>query len=349
MPDYPRPSLIELDARIQADLAAMPATLREPLSHSWARACHGLHGHLEWIDRQCSPLTCELERLYGWAALYNVPQLPSTPATGTARATGSPGSVVFADEILRGPNKLDYIIVAANFMANTGVANVSIRSADTGENANLPAGARLTLVDPMQGVDRTFVVDEDGLTGGAAEETIDDWRLRVADEWQAMTVRGARGGRPDDYKFWCMSSHPAVNGALVFPHAMGLGSVVVRPICDGAINRLPPPGVISAIKDHLATVAPATADWLLVSPVVRPVVVILHLDPAVDNAANRERVAAAINAAILAEKDADAVFNMAKLDAAIATITSQYTRIAPAANIAVTPGEVLVLAGIEWR
>ncbi|MCL2160698.1 MAG: baseplate J/gp47 family protein [Betaproteobacteria bacterium] len=349
MPDYQRPSLLELDARIQADLAVMPAVLRGPLSHAWARACHGLHGHLDWIDRQCSPLTCELERLYEWAALYGVARLTAMPAIGTALATGSPGSVVLADTLLRGPNGLDYRVVSANFMANSGVANVSIRSVDTGDAVNLPAGAKLTLVDPLPGVASTMVVDDDGLTGGAAEETVDDWRLRVADEWQAMTVRGARGGRPDDYKYWCRSSHPAVSGALVFPHALGFGTVLVYPVCDGAINRQPPPGVLTAIAEFLATVAPATADWRLAAPTLRPVDVILHLDPAIDNALIRDRIAAAINAAVLAENEEASVFNMAELDAAIATITNQYTRIAPTENIQVSPGEVLVLTGIEWR
>jgi hypothetical protein len=40
---------------------------------------------------------------------------------------------------------------------------------------------------------------------------------------------------------------------------------------------------------------------------------------------------------------------MAELDAAIATITNQYTRIAPTRNIAVSLGDVLVLASVEWR
>lgn len=349
MPDYLRPSLLELDARIQADLSAMPAVLREPLSHTWARACHGLHGHLDWIDRQCNPLTCELERLYDWAALYGVARLPSTPAIGTALATGSPGSVVLADTLLRGANGLNYRVVAANFMANSGVANISIRSLDTGEDGNLPAGAKLTLIDPLPGVASTLTVDDEGVTGGAAEETVDDWRLRVADEWQAMTVRGARGGRPEDYRFWAMSSHPAVSGALVYPHGLGLGSIMIRPICDGAINRVPPAGVLAAISETLSAVAPATADWKLTAPVIRAVNVTLRLDPSVDNAGNRDRIAAAINAAVLAEKSESAVLNLAELDAAIATVTNQYTRLAPTGNLAVSPGEVLVFAGIEWR
>jgi len=349
MPDHHRPSLLELAARIQADLAPVPAVLREPLAHTWARACHGLHGHLDWVDRQCSPLTCELERLYEWAALYDVRRLPSTPAIGTAIATGSPGSSVLADTIVRGPNGLDYCVQATNFMANTGVAHVFLRSVGTGEAGNLPPGAKLTFVDTLPGVAKTLTVDGDGLTGGAAEETVDDWRLRVADEWQAMTVRGARGGRPEDYKFWCKSAHPAVSGALVFPHAMGAGTVVVYPICNGAINRIPPPGVIAAVTTHLSAVAPATADWRLAAPTNRTVDVVLHLDPAVDNKLNRERIAAAIQATVLAKDEETSILNMAELDAAVATVTGRYTRIAPTWNIAVSLGEVLVFAGIEWR
>ncbi|MDR0673316.1 MAG: baseplate J/gp47 family protein [Zoogloeaceae bacterium] len=348
MPAYPRPSLSELDTRIQTDLAAIPAVLRGPLSHAWARACHGLHGHLEWVDRQCSPLTCELERLYDWAALYGVARLSASPAVGEAFATGSPGSVIFEGTLLRGANGLTYRVMLTNFMANSGVAVLSVRAVETGEDSNLPSGAALTLVDPLPGVANTVTVGDTGLTGGAAEETVDDWRLRVADEWQTMTVRGARGGRVEDYRYWCESAHPAVTGALVFAHALGLGTVVVRPICDGYINRMPAPGVLAAITDHLGAIAPATADWKLAAPLIHAVTVVLRLDAAADTALGRERIDSAILATVLAEKSETSVLRAAEIDAAIATVTNQYTRISPLEDIAVIPGGVLVLAGVDY-
>jgi len=64
---YIRPAYQALFARVEGDLAAMPAALRAPLSAAWSRACNGMHGHLDWVDAQCSPLTCELERLYASA------------------------------------------------------------------------------------------------------------------------------------------------------------------------------------------------------------------------------------------------------------------------------------------
>jgi uncharacterized phage protein gp47/JayE len=279
-----------------------------------------LHGHLEWIDRQNNPLTCDLERLYDWAALYGVTRLSATRAVGTATASGSPGSAILADTPLRGPNGRDYRTLAANTL-NAGTARVSLRSDEAGEDVNLPAGAKLTLIDPLPGVAGTMPAGDDGLTGGAAEESIDDWRLRVVDEWQTMTLRGARGGRRDDYVFWCRSAHPAVTGALVFPHALGWGTVIVRPVCNGATDRQPPPAVLTVIFGHLTAVAPATADWRLVAPAVRAVHVVLRLDPADDNATARTRIAAAINAAVLAEAGESSVLYMAELDAAIATVS----------------------------
>ncbi|MDR0633899.1 MAG: baseplate J/gp47 family protein [Azoarcus sp.] len=348
MPGYSRPSLSDLDARIAADLAALPEALREALSHTWARACHGLHGHLEWLDRQCNPLTCELERLYDWAALYNVARLDATPAAGTALASGAPGSVILADTLLRGPNRQDYRVLAAQFTANTSVATVSVRAVEPGDDGNLPPGAQLTFIDPQPGIAGTVTVGIEGITGGAAEESVDDWRLRVADEWQVMTVLGARGGRIEDYRYWARSAHPSVSGALVFPHALGPGSVVVYPICNGAINRQPTPGVLAAVGEYYAAVAPATADWRLAAPLIRPVTVRLQIDAAIDNAANRERIAAAIGEAIFAEQAETSILYVAAIDAAIATVSSRYVRLAPMENVAVSPGEVLVFADLEW-
>lgn len=50
------------------------------------------------------------------------------------------------------------------------------------------------------------------------------WRLRVAEEWQIVTSRGARSGKPEDYTAWAKRAHPSVTGALVQPHVLGMGS-----------------------------------------------------------------------------------------------------------------------------
>lgn len=348
MTAYARPSYADLNARIATDLAAMPAVLRGPLSVAWARSCHGQHGHLEWIDKQCSPLTCELERLYDWAALYGVDRLGATAAIGQALATGTVETQLLAGTQLRGPNGLDYTVQAA-VVLGAGSTSVSVRCDTTGSAGNLAAGQTLTLVDPVPGCANTLTIDAPGLTGGEAEEEVDDWRVRVADEWRTVVTRGARSGKDEDYRFWAKSAHPSVTWALIQRHVLGMGTVLVRPICNGLADRLPTQAVLDAVADYLLTVAPATADWRVIAPIKRAVDVSIHLLPGYDTPANRAAISSAVEATVLAEESETSLLAMAELDAAIATVTTQYNRIAPAADMAVSAGEVLVLNQIVWE
>nr|WP_254616516.1 baseplate J/gp47 family protein [Burkholderia metallica] len=328
-------------------MAAMPAVLRGPLSAMWAKATHGLHGHLEWIEAQCSPLTCELERLYDWAALYGVDRLMATAASGNALATGTANTPILAGTELRGSNGLDYTVLAAVDL-QAGPTPVSIRCTTAGSAGNLVAGLTLTLIDPIPGCNSTLTVDASGITGGEEDENVDDWRVRVADEWVVITTRGARSGKEEDYRFWARSAHPSVTTALIQRHALGIGTIIVRPICNGLIDRMPTQTVLDAVSAKLLEIAPATADWRVTAPLKRPVDPIIHLFPASDTAKNRADITTALQAAVLAETSETSVLLVAEVDAAIATVTSQYARNAPTADIAVEPGEVLVMEPIEW-
>lgn len=347
---YNRPTYPELKARISGDFSGFPAALAMPISSSWARATHGLHGHLDWVDRQSSPAACELERLYDWAALYGVDRLLATAAEGSVPVTGNPGTDLLADTVLRGQNGYDYVVISAITLDVGGTGSAQVRCTSTGADTNMAIGQTLTLVDPVAGIDSNITLTT-ALTGGADDELVDDWRLRVVDEWQVVVTRGARSGKPEDYRQWAKNAHPSVNGALVQLHTLGLGTVVVRPICNGLANRQPSAAVIAAVEAYLADGslgAPATADWRVVAPNVHPVNVELHLLPGYDTAENRAAIAAAVADVVLAEMSETSILAMAELDAAIATITTQYTRLVPLADIAVSAGEVLVLNSMSW-
>lgn len=342
MIDYVRPAYAELLARIDTDLTTVPAVLRGPLSAAWARACHSQHGNLSWIDLQCSPLTCELERLYDWAALYSVDRLLATAAIGNALATGTIGTTLLAGTVMRGQSGFDYVVLAAVTLG-AGVTAVSIRCTTPGSAGNLITGQTLTLVDPVPGCAGTLTVAAPGLTGGAEDEAVEDWRVRVADEWRTVTTRGARSGKPDDFRFWAKSAHPSVTTALVQSHALGLGTVIVRPICNALADRLPTLAVLDAVSAYLLGIAPATADWRVVAPIVHAVTVSIHLLPGYDTLANRTAISAALDALVLAEMNEESVLAMAEIDAAVATVTNQYTRLAPLVDMTVGAGEVFVL------
>ncbi len=347
---YTRPTYQELKARISGDFSAFPAPLAGPMASSWTRATHGLHGHLDWVDRQSSPAACELERLYDWAALYGVERLLATAADGSVPVTGNPGTDLLANTVWRGQNGYDYVVISAITLGVGGTGNALVRCTSTGADTNMAIGQTLTLVDPVAGINSNITLTT-ALTGGANDELVDDWRLRVVDEWQVVVTRGARSGKPDDYRQWAKNAHPSVNGALVQLHPLGLGTVVVRPICNGLANRQPSAAVIAAVEAYLADDAlgaPAAADWRVVAPIAHMVSVDLHLLAGYDTAENRAAIEAAISGVVMAEMSETSVLGMAELDAAIATVTTQYTRLAPLADIAVSAGEVLVLNPVTW-
>ena len=352
---YNRPSFTEIKARLEADLAALPAVLREPLVAAFTKVDHTQHGHLDWIRRQISPLECDEEMLPVWAQLYSIPRLNASFATGSVLAKGNAGSVLLIDTLLRGQNGLDYKVVEQTVLESDS-GNVKIRCVTAGSDGNLSAGQTLTLIDPVLGIDDTLTVI-DGITGGASEETIDAWRIRVSEEWSMATSEGARGGRPNDYRFWAKSAHQAVTGALVYPNALGPGTVIVYPICDGEKNRLPTEAILNEVLIYLigtapryAGKAPATADVsvALAKPIEVPVS--LRLEADFDTETNRTNITAAVQEAILSEDLEDSVLLLAELDAAISTVTTQYVRLSPVSDIKVGDGEILVFpeSGIEW-
>ena len=347
MTTYARPSYEQLQARIAADLAAMPAVLREPLSAAWARACHGEHGHLDWLYAQCTPLACEEERLQDWATLYGVTRLSATAASGSVTFTGTVGATLLKDAVLRGANGQDYLVATAVTLAGA-TATAAVVGQTPGVDGNLPAGAELTLVDPLPGIGGTVTVAAAGLTGGAVQELVEDWRARVVDEWQTVTTLGARGGRAADYVYWARAAHPSVTGALVQTHTLGMGTVVVRPICNGLANRLPTQAVMDAVLAGLLGAAPVMPEIDVVAPTLRSVAVTLDLAPSVDTAGNRAAIVAALNAAVLAEQSAGSTLLLSELDAAVATVTTQYARTAPVADLVCAAGEVFALPVVTW-
>nr|VFJ90792.1 MAG: Uncharacterized phage protein gp47/JayE [Candidatus Kentron sp. LFY] len=347
MTDYERPGYSELLARVSADLQVVPAALRGPLSAALARASHGQHGYLEWIDAQCSPLTCELERLYDWAELYAVDRLMATAASGKVSATGANGTKLLADTLLRGSNGLDYKVSLAVVLGD-GSTSVDVRCVKTGTEGNLASGQPLTLIDPVPGCDNTMTVDANGLTGGAGDELVDNWRGRVAEEWQIVVTRGARSGKPDDYRFWAKGAHPSVTTALVQPHVLGKGTVVVRPICNTLQDRKPTQAISNAVSAHLYKMVPATADWSVHDPIKKGITVNIHLMEGYDTQGNRTAIEGAVGAAVLLEASESSVLTVAEINGAIATVTSQYTLNAPTENIQVAAGEVMVLEPIVW-
>ena len=344
---YARPTFLELQKRVLADLSAIPAVLREPLATAHGQAMHGVHGFIEWVDAQSSPLLCEEERLYDWANLYAIHRLTATHATGKITGTATPQTKILAGTKLRGQNGKNYTVINAVSIENEHTP-IDIRCEEIGSAGNLPKAQELTLIDPILGADSRFLITEEGITGGAEDENLDAWRARVVKEWQVVVSRGARSGKPEDFKFWARSAHPSISGALIQTHALGIGTVIVRPFCNSLEGRLPTEAVLAAVRQKLTEFAPATADWRIVKPNQQWVTIHLKLYAASDTAENRSKITKALNALMLNKLNENAVLTMAEIDAAAAAVTLQYTRKAPLSDLKAADGEIFVLQEVLW-
>lgn len=351
---YDRPPLNDLQKRIMADLSAMPAVLRDPLTRAWAAACHGQHGHLDWIAKQVSPLSCDIEMLPDWASLYGVPRLEAVQAEGAALAKGNWKTQLLVDTRMRGQNGLDYKVIELAAMGLDPVP-VQIRCVTAGAAGNMEPGQTLTLIDPVPGIENTLTVADPGIAGGADIEDEYAWRMRVADEWQTVTSEGARGGRTGDYIFWAKSAHPSVTGALVYPQALGRGTVLVMPVCNSLPDRRPTQPVMDAVELYLrgtapdySGVAPATADVRMGFATPLYVDLLISLDPAVDTETARDDISAAIRGTAMAKSPLDTLWRIAEIAAAIDTVTTLYDLISPTQNIVIEQGRVLVVRNIDF-
>lgn len=325
----------------------MPTALREPLAATWARACSGLHGHLDWLDAQCSPLSCELERLYDWAALYAVNRLLAVAAKGSVLATGLADAQLYAGSLLRAPNGKDYVVLATVTLG-AGDTPVAIRCTTSGSFGNLNVGTVLTLIDPIAGINSTLIVDALGISGGADDEPVTAWRARCALEWSLVVAGGARSGKPEDYRYWARSAHPSISDAKVLPQALGMGTVLILPICNGLVNRLPTPSILDSVRTRLLQIAPAVSDWRVAVPVLHPVALSIHLQPTVDTVANRNAIAAALTTLLLSKGgDANLTLAWAEIDATLALVTSQYV-LDESGVVRWRDNELPILAPINW-
>jgi hypothetical protein len=160
-------------------------------------------------------------------------------------------------------------------------------------------------------------------------------------------IDGARGGKPTDYVYWAKTAHPSVTGALVDVHVLGVGSVVVRPICNGLPDRLPSTAVLEAVTSYLAAEAPS-ADVRVVVPLVHPVTINIALSAIANTASNRLSITDSLAAMVLDKQSSKAVITTAEVDAAIAAVTVNYTRVSPSADVVCTSGEVFVLQPVVW-
>ena len=289
---FDRPTLGELVTRIREDfrsrLEITTAILRRSVvgivAAVWAGATHMLHGHLDWAARQLFPQTADIEQLLTYARPYGLTRNAATFATGTATATGTNGTDIPEDTVIRREDGFTYRVTADATIAS-GEAELSLEATTAGEAGDYPAGGTLSFETPIAGVDTDVTAGE--ISGGNDEETVEAFRARLIQRLREPP----QGGADHDYIAWALSV-PGVTRAWVFPHEDGLGTVTVRFVRDDDPDFIPSAPEVAEVQAKLDEERPVTAEATAVAPVALSVDFELSITP--DTADTQEAVELAL-------------------------------------------------------
>jgi uncharacterized phage protein gp47/JayE len=353
---FSRPTVSELIDRVSGDMRGrleiagplLRRAMADVLSKVWAGAIHTLYGYLSWLAQQLFGDTAEREQLLRMAALYGITPTPATFAAGNVTATGTNGSVIPAETILRLDAATAYRVVTGQVISS-GTATLPVAALLAGADANLPASTGLSFESPITGVNVAAVVATGGIVGGVDEEDTEDLR----DRYLLRLQEPPEGGADQDYEAWALAV-AGVTRAWVYPNELGLGTVVVRFVLDGdLVSIFPDAGEVAAVQAALDAERPITAEVTALAPTQLSVAFTIHLVP--DNADTRAAVTAELGDLMtrVAEPGDGAGRGTVLLSAirtAIGTAAgvTDYAVTVPSADVVPTTGQLATVGTITW-
>jgi uncharacterized phage protein gp47/JayE len=350
---WERPTLRQLFERISRDFsgrlldggALLARSVLSVFSKVWAGAAHEMHGMLAWLFLQVFPDTAETVFLERWAVIWGVFRKTASNAAGEVVFSGLEGALAPSGTILQHQSSGQQYVLLADAEIADGAAGVRVRAMSPGAAGNLPAGSELSLIAPIGGLQPTAVVSDEGITGGADEESDESLRARLLDRLR----NPPRGGAKHDYEAWAMEV-PGVTRAWCYPLGLGVGTVSLTFVCDDAVDGpIPSPEMVERVREHIEVLRPASVkEWEVFAPEVLPVDVTLSVTP--DTAAVRAAVEAELRDLIAREGEPDSVLLRSHLTEAVSVAAGERDSVvyAPAENVEVPPGYFPVIGTIAF-
>lgn len=313
------------------------------LAQAVAAVSYGLYGYIGHVSQQITPLTCDEEMLALFANLKKTYRTPETRAQGDIEVTGAQGVIVKQGHIwqTRGGIKL---VCRIDTVLGSGVTLVPVAAQDAGRQGNLPAGTELLSVSPALGVSDKAIVSGGGVGGGAEIEPVDLWRARVCRSYEVIP----HGGNKDDYEIWALQV-PGVTRSWCVRNWMGPGTVGVFFVRDNDEDIVPNESAIKAVKDHIESVRPVTAELHVGAPSVRRIPYSLKIDP--DTEALRELVTQSLVDLHNREADLGSSLLRSHIRRAISTTPGIHDHrvLLPAEDTVVAESnEILTVGAIQW-
>ena len=345
-----KPTLATLVARARADMAArlgLPAlqahSVERVLADVHAGGCHALWFYLAYQAQQMHPSTADELHLAQWARSYGVERLAAVAATGEAQFSGAAGAQILAGTRLRNVDDGEYSTLAAVVIGEDGSATAEIAADTPGTSGNRDAGEALSLISEVAGVESSAVVLS--LSGGAAEESLEQWAARV----DLRLSESSRFGDELDYEYWAISAHPDITNAWIFPHELQQGIITIRVVAGSLADRIPTAATIATVNSYVEQYRPLGALTEIVAPIARIVdFEISIVNSASNTTTNRDAIASGLLAAINSLNSHQSVLTTSDIRTIIDVVTRDYVLLAPSADIQAASNELLVMGDIAW-
>ncbi|MET3485355.1 baseplate J/gp47 family protein [Methylobacterium sp. 1973] len=266
LPDLPsvrRENRDNLAAFLPGADASVPNNALRVLSDQNAGGAFLNLKYLAYIAKNALPDQSEGDWLLRWANILFGGPKAATFAAGTIAVTGVKGTLLEAGSILSTSDAVEYQ-TAADVYLSADATPVAVTCLTAGAIGNRDAGAPLSLSVAVSGVNAQATVIL--IDGGADTESDDDLRTRVL----LRLRRPPMGGDADDYVQWTLAV-PGVTRAWSSPNGMGIGTVVVRFLCDAlraGNGGLPTDDDVANVRAYLDTVRPVCVkDFFVVAPI----------------------------------------------------------------------------------
>lgn len=346
-----RPSLEALMAQGLAETEAildsgpvLPRAVLRALAYASAVQAHLMHGHIAAAARQLLPDTAELEDLDRHASLYQITRKPAAAAAGPVTFSGNIGAVIAAGTDVQSAGGVVYRTATDVAIEAGGTSSPQALALVAGSAGNLPAGAPLTLVSPVAGVQSKAVVAAGGLAGGADPESDEALRARVLAHLRSRP----RGGSASDYRAWALEI-PGVTRAWVLPGYGGAAGVGVTFVTDDDPGGLIPSAtIVKLVNDYIESERPVGAKVTVFAPAPVPVNFVIGLAPLT------EAVKATVEAALRDLLDRDAAPGQAlllsRIHEAIATAPGESDHVisVPSTNVAIGLQEIATFGSVQF-
>lgn len=246
---------------------------------------HQLLGDLDFLAKQIFPDTAEGEYLREhWS--HKVPPLYAITAEGEITMTGTANKPIPSGVVFEAASGERYYLGNAYRMGSNGQAIVTVKAENTGQQGNLAAGEKLSVISAVPvGIDSEAVVSGNGIIGGSDAETDEEYLARVL----AFLRKPSRYGKTDDFASWARDASAEVSASWEYKNFGVFGAVLVQVIKGNQIDGVHPVDNLAEVRNYISKVAPPVL-FEVRTPKIVSINPSVSLPSQEDSQANRELV-----------------------------------------------------------